>query len=126
MSDYTVYDPVTGEIKFNLIGSVVEGDIPQGMEVAQGRYSSTQYYFNGTEFTERPVMDLQYSEQNIPVGEYFSVQNIPEGATLKVPGGQEIQIDDGFFEWSTDFPGQYSFEIIKSPYLARIITANFV
>lgn len=126
MSTYTVYDPGTGDIKFTLLGSVVEGDVPAGMEVAEGQFDSGKYYFDGTEFTERPVMNLQFSAEDVPAGEYFSVQNIPEGTMLEYPDGEPIEIDDGFFEWSTDFPGNYQFELTKHPYLSRIISAVFV
>lgn len=126
MSNYTVYDPTTGDIKFNLIGSVVEGDVPEGLEVVEGQYDSQQYYFDSGEFIERPVMQPTYSPEQVPVGEYFLVENIPEGVTLTTPDAQQIVIDDGFFEWSTDFPGNYQFELTKHPYLSRTITAVFV
>lgn len=124
--NYTVYNPATGDIEFNIIGSVVEGDVPEGFAVAEGKFDSQQYIYDTSQqtFIERPVLSLQYSTDPVTVDTYFRIDGIPEGATVAYPGGSLV-VDDGFIEWTTDIPGNHTFTVTAPPHLPQTITVTF-
>lgn len=127
MPVYTIYLPATGRILAQIIGRLTFGRDRLGEGLYEGTADPVNDWINPeTETAEpRPDMDLDIADTEIAVDEYFRVDNIPEGATLYYPNEQTTTIDDGFFEWSTDIPGEYEFTLENFPYKSVTIHATF-
>ncbi|WP_062269498.1 hypothetical protein [Endozoicomonas arenosclerae] len=83
--------------------------------------AATQY-IEAEEPKDRPLMNLQYEDHEIDVSEVLRVEGIPTGTTLYYPGGQ-VQVDDGYIEWSSIEEGSFYFRFINFPYMEAEINA---
>lgn len=127
MPVYTIYLQQTGRILAQIIGRLTFGRERLGEGIYEGSLDPVNDYINPETNTAqpRPQMDLQITDDTIAVNEYFRVDNIPEGTTLHYPNDLEEVIDDGFFEWSTEFPGEYEFTLSNFPYKSVTVHATF-
>lgn len=122
------YNEATGEIVMGIsssdptvIGLQAEPGFP-AIETA-ARVDNAVSYVAGGEVVDRPQMALVVGPPSFAVGSIFRVDGIPAGTVLKHPGGTTT-IDDGYFEWSSAAPGQFSFSLQNFPYQVEEIHAQ--
>lgn len=125
----TIYDKTNGQIQMVVHSPDINGI--EAQRVLNPNYeiyydselSLADYYFENDQPKERPVMPLSFSSTRLKAGQTLEVSNIPAGTTVIHPAGIDI-VDDGFIEWSTDFPGSYQFTFICFPYKEIVINAE--
>lgn len=127
MPVYSIYLPATGRILAQIIGRLTYGLDKLGEGIYEGPADPVNDWINiETHAPEpRPTMEATVVSDTVAVNQYFRVDNIPEGTTLHYPNDQEAVIDDGFFEWSTQFPGTYDFTLTNFPYQPVTVHATF-
>lgn len=74
------------------------------------------YVLNG-EILPRPHLNLQVTQNP------FRVEAIPPGTLVTFPGG-EVEVNDGFIEWSSVEPGEYVFRFENPPYFEETVIAH--
>jgi hypothetical protein len=91
--------------------------------VMEGVADDLENYIDQEEIKLRPEMKLATTSHAFPINTTFCVDSIPSNTLLSHPEG-ELSIDDGYFEWSTNTPGDYVFTLTNFPYKDEVIHAT--
>lgn len=89
--------------------------------IVPGPVPATEVYVAKGEILTRPAMELVVSSLSIAPDAVLSITGIPEGATLRHPGGTDT-VTGGEVEWSTPVPGVYRFSFENFPYVAEEVS----
>lgn len=117
----TIYNSITGRIEMNIEAPDEAGILLQttGREdllvIFDEMYDSMEVYIENGEPVDRPAMPWESGDVELVVGEVFRLDGIITGSLVHHPGGSLI-VNDGFIEWSTITPGQYSIYVTNFPY----------
>jgi hypothetical protein len=122
----TIYNKVTGYVVMTCqVAEEKDVDLQCILDPNYAAYHGEEvdgdrFYFKEGVPTERQVMNLVFEplkpvdqEIKLSPGQMLRVTGITDGSKLTAPGNVDIIVDDGFFEWETDVPGEYHFSISK-------------
>lgn len=134
----TIYSSDTGSIRMTVICDTVENlnaqcSLDPALRAFEGEeYDAQTFYFVEDQPTPRPVMPIVAKINGAPLsegdlvqmspGDVLEIFGISPGSVLSHPGGY-TEINDGFFDWSTDHPGEYSFQLSHFPMQEVIFNA---
>ena len=62
---------------------------------------------------------------SVPAPRTVRVEGLPTGTTVGLPGGIQVVVNDGYFEWSSTESDKYSLEIHNFPHQMEIVDADF-
>lgn len=129
IDNFVVYDLDTGKI---LSYMVCNDDFEMPEEfmhgVLRGTHNAESKYVDveTLEVLERPdspatIDKTEFSADGV---DSVSISSIPAGATVRITGHGEWQVDDGTFEFSTDTPGLYLMTVDSFPEKKKEFTIN--
>lgn len=127
MKKHVFYDPLTGEIRGYVEGSVV--DVEDHHMIESERMSSDDYYVDIIRkvILPRPIMPIVANKSQIKADstEEAVISNIPLNSTC-YHDGQTIQMDEQIINFTADHPGVYKFLFEKFPYKLTSISVEAV
>lgn len=131
MSDYAIYDPLTGEV-FTTGSCPSEEDCalqvenyPGSLVLLESVDGDTHYVNNGVA-AARPALDV-LAEYQITADEVSEVSFPLPDQTLIRFDGQEFTSDGSAFSFTTDTAGEYVFDFIPPfPYQPQRVTINAI
>lgn len=114
------YDPMTGQpwatIEYPWPDGTVEAYEGQDFVITDRADTSTIYVNVETgECLERPTIPTPHDMVQ-PAGGSIVFTNLPEGSVIKI-GEASYTVEDGTFEFTSDFSGTFNYEIECWPYL---------
>ena len=129
MKEGTIYDLATGRIEMTVVAPDEEGVKIQiigkpGLGIYfDNKIDGANFYINEGKVLERPSMSLSLTDEvYLSVGEVIRIEGIPEECDVSHPGGV-TQVNDGFVEWSSVEPGDFTLSFSKFPYKEVTINA---
>ena len=86
-----------------------------GETVMEGAVDGSLYYYNSGVLVARPTTNIAVDKTIATVEELITFTNIPVNTTVNV-AGEQIEINDGVFEFTTTEAGRYVFFFKSFPY----------
>jgi hypothetical protein len=118
MKHLVYYNPGTGFIisHKSVNEDLIEENRPAGSDYIESAAGNSQdHYVDSGEVADRPLMALSEFPISAEMNEPFVITGLPEGTKIHFQG-QVYDITDEEFEWDTNVPGRYFFQILNFPY----------
>lgn len=114
ISEFSAYDPNTGQIKWHLScpTSMVDVNLPSNLSTVEGLWEPNDFFVFDGEIRSRPDIEMVVSGH--------TVSNLPVPCTVRIDG-QDYEIEDGAIEFESNHPGPHSLRIEAFPYKPTVI-----
>jgi len=121
--DYTVFN-ADGSYSHNLIGALMNEDIPAGCTATEGSYGE-DYFHDGLGVVVCRVLEVFYTSKAISADGFSTAMiQIPEfhGVSVVGPSGVKIELSESEISFSTPESGAYTFVFTGVEILPREVT----
>ena len=114
----TIYDDVTGRLKFTMHSQVLSFLDSVEDPYVDGVYNGEEYYMDlvSDELTLRPDSPIIIDKTAVLVNELVTLSNIPNPSTVTVQGLGSFEVNAGIFEIDFDLPDTYTLQINSFPF----------
>lgn len=104
----SVSDVIMAEANCGVGESILEVDSPDPVLV-------TDYWVDDGVLTSRPDMGVTVSSDSITTAETVEFTDVPAGAVLQHPDGEDT-VEDGEISWGSTMDGKYRLKLVCFPY----------